>query len=301
MIGTQRSQRQLQILASSALASTVLLVLVGSIVRVTGYGLGCPDWPLCYGQAIPPGYTGAWVEFSHRLFGAATSAQILLLGLLAWRRYREKPWIFRPAVLAVGLLVIQIGLGGLHVILEIPPETGLLHTGIAMLIVGLLSVVVAMSSDRRRESSSGDRRFRRFISIAAVATYVLLMTGSYVTRTGASLACPSFPLCGRDDPALRRLIDIQMLHRLAAFAVAILVVGIIIRLLRDSAAPIIRRYSRGLGILILIQFGLGISNILLRLPMWSRVLHLTIAATIWSVVVMLWTFVASARAQQLPQ
>jgi heme A synthase len=296
----QRGQL-LPILAVSALVSTILLVLVGSIVRVTGYGLGCPDWPLCYGQAIPPGYAGAWVEFSHRLLGAATSAQIALVGILSWRRYREERWIFRPAIIAVGLFVVQIVLGGLHVILEIPPETGLLHTGLAMVIVGLLSVLVAVSlpSAQRLRDAAGifvrGHRFLRYLSITAIATYLLLLTGSYVTRSGASLACPAFPLCGTDEPALRALIDIQMLHRLTAFTVAFLVIGAIVWLLRGSGDRQLRRYSLGLGILILIQFGLGISNILLRLPMWSRVLHLTVAAIIWSAVVILWTLMARGR------
>jgi cytochrome c oxidase assembly protein subunit 15 len=88
-----------------------------------------------------------------------------------------------------------------------------------------------------------------------------------------------------------------MLHRLAAFTVALLVLGIIFWLLRNSSARMVKKYSQGLGILVVMQFGLGISNVLLRLPMWSRVLHLTVAAAIWAVVVMLWAFVASARPQ----
>ena len=81
-------------LASSALISTILLVAMGSIVRVTGHGLGCPDWPLCYGRMIPPALTGAWVEFSHRMLGGLVSLQIVSLGVLIWQHYRNRPWLF---------------------------------------------------------------------------------------------------------------------------------------------------------------------------------------------------------------
>ncbi len=294
-------RRPLPGLALSALISTVLLILMGSIVRVTGNGLGCPDWPLCYGQAIPPALTGAWMEFTHRLIGAATSLQIVLLGWLAWREYRDEKWIFRPAAVAVALLVVQIVLGGLHVILEIPPATGLVHTGIAMLIVGLIAVVVAVAlpAIQRLQRAGGalyrDARFVGWVSGTAVVTYGLLLTGSYVTRRGASLACPSFPWCGSNVPALQPLIRLQMLHRYMAFTVAFLALVTIVWLLRGRRASGLPRFAYSLGILLIAQFGLGIANVLLRLPMWARALHLTVGATFWVGVVLLWVTVWLGR------
>ncbi len=278
------------LLAFSALASTILLVAMGSIVRVTGYGLGCPDWPLCYGQPIPPALTGAWVEFVHRLLGAVTGLQIVLLALLVWRQHRDRPWLVKAAVGAIGLLAVQVGLGGLHVILEIPPETGLLHTGTAMLIVGLVALQVAgivpALRPLRESDLARDRSFRRWLSLTALVTYGLLLTGSYVTRTGASLACPAFPWCG--PPATSRLASIQMLHRYVAFGVAFLALVLVGWVMRRHREGPPRRFALGLGLLLALQFGLGITNVLLRLPMWSRILHLTVAATFWAGLVILW-------------
>jgi heme A synthase len=290
-------------LAILALISTILLIAMGSIVRVTGHGLGCPDWPLCYGRVIPPALTGAWVEFSHRLLGAAAGAQICLLALLAWRGYRDRPWVFWPALVGVGLLIIQVSLGGLHVIFEIPPVTGWVHTGVAMLIVGALAVQVAgarpASSSLRGATLFREHRFRALLSIATAATYLLLLTGSYVTRSGASLACPSFPMCGSDAPAMRRLIDIQMLHRFAAFSVAFLALVLVIWLVARGGDRRLARYGYWVAFLLALQFGLGISNVLLRLPMWSRVLHLAVAAGLWASLVVLWSL--SRSRQPAPQ
>ena len=287
------AQRALPILALSALVSVILLIAMGSIVRVTGYGLGCPDWPLCYGRVVPPALTGAWVEFLHRLLGAVTSLQIVLLGVLSWRYHRDQPWLFRPAVAAVGLLAVQVVLGGLHVIFEIPPVTGWIHTGVAMLIAGLLGVqvvghwpgILALGE----ASLFGQRRFAVWLSVTAGATYLLLLTGSYVTRSGASLACPGFPLCG--VATRNRLIDIQMLHRYAAFSVALLTLVLVVWLAARGRDRRLRGYAFGVGGLLVVQFGLGISNVLLRLPMWSRVLHLAVAASFWVSLAMLWSLI----------
>lgn len=288
-------------LAVSALVSTVLLILVGSIVRVTGHGLGCPDWPLCYGQAIPPFLVGAWMEFTHRLVGAAASLQIVLLGWLARRGHRAEKWVYRPAVVAVALLAMQVVLGGIHVILEIPPATGLVHTAVAMVIVGLVAVVVAaaLPAARRLQFAGGelfrDRRFVGWVSATTAMTYALLLTGSYVTRTGASLACPSFPWCGGNAPELNRLMQIQMLHRYVAFTVAFMVLVIIGWIWARGKGFPLRRFAYALGVVLVVQFALGIINVLLRIPMWSRALHLTVGSTLWVGMVILWVAVWLGR------
>ncbi len=313
-------------LAATAWLSTVLLILVGSVVRVTGHGLGCPDWPLCYGRAIPPAFGGAWVEFSHRLFGGIAGVQIVLLAALAWREGRDRPWSYRPAAAAAGLLAIQVLLGGLHVSLELPPETGLVHTGVAMLIVGLLAAQLAVSSprlDRLREgllatqvavsspridgvrASPQRAEFGRNLGIRLLllvaATYALLLTGSAVTRSGASLACLSFPQCGAETSVSQPLVEIHMLHRFMALAVLILSGWIIGSLLSGSRQPALRRYTYALAIVLALQAALGVANVVLLLPMWSRVLHLTLAAVFWSGVVILWAATTSQSAHAAAQ
>lgn len=289
--------RLLPILALSALISTILLITMGSIVRVTGNGLGCPDWPLCYGRVVPPALTGAWVEFTHRLLGAVTSVQIVLLALVVWRRYQQRPWLFWPAVGAVGLLIIQVSLGGLHVIFEIPPVTGWIHTGMAMLIAGMVAIQVAgllpAAQPLRSAALFANRRFAGWLSVTTGAAYLLLLTGSYVTRSGASLACPSFPLCG--VAARNRLIDIQMLHRYTAFTVAFLTLTLVVWLVTRQEDRRLARFAYALGVLLLVQLGLGASNVLLRLPIWSRVLHLAVAATLWASLVVLWSLCCTRR------
>lgn len=287
-------------LAVSALISTLVLIVMGSIVRVTGYGLGCPDWPLCYGQVIPPFDIAPWVEFTHRLIGAATSVQIVLLTVFAWREFQHRNIIFFSSIAAVALLVIQIGLGGLHVIYELPLSTGWIHTATAMAIAGLVGVLVGVSHptakafSQRLGASLKQNRLPLWVGGAALATYVLILTGSFVTRTGASLACPSFPYCGLDIEPLPRLASIQMLHRYMAIAVGMGVIAAMWRLLQAGKTDSgVRKVAGVIAGLVTLQFSLGIINVIFYLPMWSRALHLLIAATLWASLVVLWAAITN--------
>ena len=291
LISTSRGFRNL---ALTSLITTILLVMVGSIVRVTGYGLGCPDWPLCYGRAVPPIEIGAWVEFGHRLFGAIVGFQIAGVTWLAIRDHRREVWIIAPALIAAVLLIIQVLLGGLHVLNELPSWTGLVHTGVATAIVGLLAILVTISQPKLNSVSArvdhyfDVRKTRRWTVIGAASAYLLILTGSLVTRTGASLACPSFPLCGISDipDNLRHLVDIQMTHRIVALVVILVSLHVVSTLLiRGSAERVLKAISFSIIALFIIQVGLGISNVFLALPLWSRILHLGAASTIWAVLV----------------
>ncbi|MGB3716323.1 MAG: heme A synthase [Candidatus Promineifilaceae bacterium] len=283
-------------LALTSLVSTILLVMAGSFVRVTGYGLGCPDWPLCYGRAVPPIELGAWVEFGHRLIGGVVGMQIAGLTWLAYKNHKDEKWIWRPAIITSVLLLIQVVLGGLHVLNELPRWTGLVHTSVATAIVGFLALLVAVSQPKliaisgRFDRSFDLKKMQRWTLLCAGSVYLLILSGSLVTRTGASLACPSFPLCGISEvpDSLRNLVTIQMVHRIIALIVLIVVSYLLFNMLRNGHGEReLNNLSYVLIVLLLVQVGLGISNVLLGLPLWSRILHLGAATSIWTVLVIL--------------
>jgi heme A synthase len=284
-------------LALTGLLSVILLIMVGSFVRVSGNGLGCPDWPLCYGQAVPPlGDISAWVEFSHRLLGAIVGLQIAAVIFLAWRHYRSDKLIWWTAVASGVVLIIQVSLGGLHVLNELPRWTGFIHTAVAMSIAGLLATLVAVTHPKlqqlakERSALFGQTRLKLGTAVGAAATYLLLVTGSLVTRTGASLACPSFPHCGVTEipESLQSLIAIQLIHRFSAFTVAAIILLTVWQLLKyGGVSKTAKQLAYGLTLLLILQFALGISNVLLSLPLWSRVLHLGVGGSIWVAMVIL--------------
>jgi len=213
--------RRLRWLALASAVFTYLLIVVGGIVRVTGSGLGCPDWPLCYGQLIPPLRADALIEYTHRLTASATSPLILATTAIAWLRYRKVRWILWPATVSAGLLLVQILLGAVTVVLETPPMIVALHLGTALIILAL-QIAVTLVAFRRAESGRADGRLSlraplaRQAAAAVLTVFLLLVSGALVAGSGATAACAGWPLCdGRVWPG-NLLGQVQMLHRLVA-------------------------------------------------------------------------------------
>src|SRR5919206_1200291 len=135
-----------QALAAVAAAGTYLLIVVGGVVRVSGSGLGCPDWPTCHGQLVPPLEATAIIEYTHRLLGAIVSPLILATTLGAWLFRRRERGLVVAATLAPVLLAVQIGLGAVVVRLELPAMVVLVHLTFALVILGLLIWVAVQAS-----------------------------------------------------------------------------------------------------------------------------------------------------------
>ena len=295
-------------LCLALLASTVALIALGGLVRITGSGLGCPDWPLCHGRLFPPFELAPWIEYTHRLAAATVSLLVAAFCLISYLRYRRLAWVLWPAVAAPPLLAAQILLGRLTVLNEIPPATAWVHTAVAMAILACVAVPVCATyrpllelADRlaRLWATTGPARaLPSAFTASALAVYVLLLSGAYVTRSGASAACPGFPGCGAESVVeiSRSLQDIHMLHRVVA-SVAGFLLAFALALGWQVGDAALRRLAGAAGLLLATQIGLGVTNVLLKLPLWSRGLHLAIAGALWAAVTIL--TVVAWRSQQL--
>src|SRR5467141_3689588 len=124
-----------------------LQIALGGLVRVSGSGLGCPDWPLCHGRPYPPADPHAIVEYSHRAVGSVTGILIIATVVLAWVVFRSR----RPLVawLATASLIGVVGegaVGGVVVANDLQPWLVVVHLGLAMIILGFLVATTVMAA-----------------------------------------------------------------------------------------------------------------------------------------------------------
>ena len=106
-------------LTLATLVGVFALIVLGGVVRITESGLGCPDWPLCHGRIIPPFDAATLIEYSHRLVASVVGLLVLATLIVAWRRYRSRAWIFRPALFGLVMVIGQSALGGAAVLTEL--------------------------------------------------------------------------------------------------------------------------------------------------------------------------------------
>jgi heme A synthase len=206
-----------------------LQIALGGVVRVTGSGLGCPDWPLCHGRPYPPANVSSIIEYSHRAVGSLTELLILATFFGAWIVWRSRrpvvAWLASAALVA-GLSEALLGAG--VVANELASWLVLIHLALAMIILGFVVATVVMSMP----PSTGipGPGFRRLVGIAAVATYLLLLTGSSVVASGADATCRSWPLCGSGfTPDFNGVNAFTMLHRGSVLVIGGLLVFALVR------------------------------------------------------------------------
>jgi heme A synthase len=255
-----------------------LQIALGGVVRVSGSGLGCPDWPLCHGRPYPPADLHAIIEYSHRAVGSITGVLIIATVVLAWAIFRTQ----RPLVawLASASLLGIVGegvLGGVVVARELSSWIVLFHLGLAMMILGFLVATAVMA----RPASPGitDRSFRRIAGIGVAATYVLLLTGSTVVASGADESCHSWPVCGNGFALSFGGVDaFTMLHRGSVLVIGAFLVYVLIKALRQ---PDLRLVAAATLAVLGLQVAVGAGSALTDGALFNG-LHVAIATLVWS-------------------
>lgn len=290
---TGNSSRYLALTATTVVA-TLILIAIGAIVRTTGSGLGCPDWPLCHGQLHPPLEKTAIIEYSHRTAAAIVGLLVVATAVATLRtRWADltSRWL---AIASLPLLAFQAWLGKETVERELPPEVVTFHLATAMILLAVLTLLAgfAFLGTGRVSIASGARgRALAVAAAGAVVTFVVLLSGAYVVGANATSACTSWPGCSEAaipfaDGAREQ--SIHWLHRfvVAGGLVAVVTVGwAILRL--DGAGPLLRRSAWTLGILYGAQILVGASNMWTDFSEASRVAHLALGSAIWALMVLI--------------
>ncbi|MEE8465810.1 MAG: COX15/CtaA family protein [Dehalococcoidia bacterium] len=278
-----------QSISAVTVAAVFALVILGGVVRVTGSGLGCPDWPGCDGGLLPPLETKALIEFSHRVMASlVVGPLILFLFISAWVRYRREPWILVPGSLAFGLVIAQAMLGGATVLTELPGASVMAHLAVGEALVACLVVLAVVAYRGPLEIGVPDwatgktRRFPALAMIAGAALFLLLLSGSYVTITGSTGACFEWPLCQGEVFPDQRLQLIHMLHRYVAGIVGLFALYSLHLGFRGRTQPIeIRVFSMVAMALIVAQIFAGAGAVWSDFSQELRALHLALATAVW--------------------
>ncbi len=261
-----------------ALTTTLMfgLIVVGSVVRTTGSGLSCPDWPLCHGRLIPPLQFNILVEWFHRLIALLVS--LLLAGTVAWVALRAelRARLGGLAALAVALLMAQVLLGALTVWKLLDPSVVSGHLAVALLLfVTMLTLtLIARHESRPAPAIARPAGLLPWLVATTVAIYVQAVLGGMVSTNHASLACPDWPRCnGEWFPPFEGLVALQVTHRFVAYALVaalLMVAGVSGR----SPARSVRLIGVLAPVLALVQVVIGVANVLLGIPVWVSALHL---------------------------
>lgn len=267
-------------LARGLVAVTYALLIVGASVRVHGAGLACPDWPLCFGEVIPPIDFGVAFEFGHRVLAGLVSLGYLgLLGWLAARRDAAGRGILRLAAFGLAVLGVQVVLGGLTVwelLAEWTVTSHLLAGNTFCLTLLLLALALHERAHPVERPAVGP--WERGAAVAAAALLLAqLVLGGLVSSSFAGLACGTWPTCDgtRWFPTFQGLVGLQLTHRLVAYAL-LAAAGALVVVARGS--PRLVPVAWGFLGLVVLQASLGVANVLLRLPVEVTLAHTAGAA-----------------------
>jgi heme A synthase len=297
----ERLHLAFRIVAAATLVAAFAQVTLGGVVRVTGSGLGCPDWPLCHGRIIPPFEFATLIEYSHRLSASALSVLMLSVVILAWVFYRSNRWVLIPSLLGLVLVVVAAALGGLTVLTELSWWVRLFHLGSAQAVVACM-VIVLVAAWRTAEvfphqspvrgEANESARFNRLVITTIAGTFLLILSGSYIVGFGAGSSCATWPLCRGSLFPDGTAYAVHMGHRYIAALIGVLIIATAVSArLRSARQPEIGQAGIIVGVVFAAQLLLGAAIVWSGFTAQFKALHLSMATLVWMSLVLLATLV----------
>ncbi len=281
-----------------ALASLTTIVATGAAVRLTGSGLGCPDWPRCFGRAIPPADLNAVIEYGNRIFTGVVGIAVIAAATLSFRRrpYRWHLVVF-GALLPLGVIGQAI-LGALVVEFHLAPGLVMGHYILSMLLLDAAFALMWCSRYEPGERAASMDRAGVWAVRALVPIGQLVIVAGTIT-TGSGPHAGDF---SGDDPVKRFTFEGAgtlewIFQRHAALAVTFLVsvAGVLLFLRRDGGDRRAQRPLLCLLGMISLQISVGVTQWLLELPAEIVWVHVVIATLTWLTV--LWAVATAGRIQ----
>jgi len=296
---------------------TFIVIVLGAWVRLTDAGLGCPDWPGCYGHLTWPSTpetiavadqvraeravdVGAAIrEMVHRYAAGILGLAVLALAILAWKRRREPGQPLGLPLFLLALIIFQSALGAWTVTLLLKPAIVLAHLAGGMLTFSLLVLLYLRTRPKRPRPTLPQRKLGLALNLALAVLIGQILLGGWVSTNYAALACPDFPTCTgqwwpvsdfRQGFTLWRGVGVDfeggLLDQEARIAIhkahrlgALAVIGVFGWLLfKLFQTPGLGRPAGVLAALLTIQITFGILNVVLSLPLSIAVAHNGMAA-----------------------
>jgi len=284
--------------AMAASGLTVLLIVIGGVVRITGSGMGCGDhWPRCNGEWFPPLDLPTFIEIFHRWTAALVSIAIAGAAITAVRRHRDSRRLLVPALLGIALLVLQVLLGAVTVKLELPPSVVIVHLLNAMLVLGaVLWTALEAKSGARPPLEAGSRAPVRWALALAGFGLLVILWGAQVANLNAGAVCTGFPLCAGAGfgPPKTALGPLHWTHRLLAYGFLGAAILTLVRSRAPSVPGPVRRAAAAVVFATTAQVVVAAAMVLLALPPALRALHLGAGTLVWVALIVLVHRVARA-------
>ena len=310
----ERSLRLFRKVALLTVATVYLVILAGGVVRSTGAGMGCPDWPKCFGSWIPPteeselpfnykelygqklkgevifNATKTWIEYVNRLLGVLTGLMIFLTFVLSFP-FRRSPYrsLFYGSLLALLLVGFQGWLGSKVVSFELLPSMVTLHMLLAILIVYVLLYVVAASYAERwvEKQSRYPRGLNSLVLLNLGVCLVQLLMGTQV-REDMDRVIVRLGYTARHE-WIENLTSIFYVHRSFSILVLALAVALLYQAFKQKVLPAYVRQLVKINLfIILIEIGTGVLMAYAGVPAFAQPIHLTLSILLLGVQFMVW-------------